>query len=208
MTVVDCPNREAVLIDDMLRAVAAPGTWLTGAQRRTAALAALTWDGVPAADGSAADAADDLVAEVATVLSSAAHTVRGEWIASLGERGLDPLAYVEVLGVVARVRALGTFLYALGQPTPTIPPAQPGAPSHALATGATVDGGWVPTVGKAWAPNALSAVPAEHDAMQVIHEVFYLSMEQMMDLEIERDLHRTQIELLAARTSLLNECFF
>ena len=42
-----------------------------------------------------------------------------------------------------------------------------------------------------------------------VHSVLYLSLEQMGDNEIVRDgIHRTQIELTAARTSWLNDCFY
>ena len=69
-------------------------------------------------------------------------------------------------------------------------------------------GGWVPTVGPASPPSALSSVPDEHEAMHDLHAIFYLAVADMADLDADRGLHRTQMELVAARTSLLNECFF
>ena len=50
--------------------------------------------------------------------------------------------------------------------------------------------------------------PAEIAAMFALHGVLYLSLEEMMDLEVVKGLTRAQMELLAARTSLLNDCFY
>ncbi|NIR35295.1 MAG: hypothetical protein GWN79_03150 [Actinobacteria bacterium] len=72
-----------------------------------------------------------------------------------------------------------------------------------------IDGGWVPTVGRASAPSSLSAVPAEVDAMFDVAGVLYLTLVEMGDLtRVRDDLHRTQMELTAARTSWLNDCFY
>ena len=41
-----------------------------------------------------------------------------------------------------------------------------------------------------------------------VEAAFYLATGEMGELDVQRGLHRTQMELVAARTSLLNECFF
>jgi hypothetical protein len=136
-----------------------------------------------------------------------AHQLRPAWAhEQIGSVG--PARYVEVLGLVSRLVAVDTFVVALGQQPVEIPDAVPGSPTGDIDESATIDGGWVPTVGQAWPPTALSLVPAELDGMLTIHDAFYLSMEQMADNDISRGLHRTEMELIAARTSLLNECFF
>jgi hypothetical protein len=44
--------------------------------------------------------------------------------------------------------------------------------------------------------------------MHQLQAAFYLATGEMGELDVQRGLHRTQMELVAARTSLLNECFF
>lgn len=47
------------------------------------------------------------------------------------------------------------------------------------------------------------------DAMFDVHGALYLTIQEMGDLEIVRDgLERAQMELVAARTSMLNDCFY
>ncbi len=116
--------------------------------------------------------------------------------------------YVEILGVVARLDAVDTFLFGIGAPTRPLPDPRPGEPSRVPVPEARLDGGFVPTVGPAFPTSALSAVAAEQHAQEDLHGVLYMTIEQMGDLEIELDLNRAQIEFVAARTSLLNDCFF
>ena len=56
--------------------------------------------------------------------------------------------------------------------------------------------------------NALSLVPAESAAQADIHGPLYMSYEQMADYAFERELNRAQMELVAARVSAINECFY
>jgi hypothetical protein len=63
-------------------------------------------------------------------------------------------------------------------------------------------------VGPPTIPASLSAVPAEMDALEALHGPMYLDYEEMGDPAITRGLTRTQMELIASRTSFINECFF
>ena len=122
--------------------------------------------------------------------------------------GLTSEAYVEVIGIVGRVSAVDSLMFGIGaQPQPFPIPAE-GEPTRMMADGAAMNGALAPTVGPPGAPSALSAVPAEVDAMFELHGVLYLSLEEMGDPAIEKTLTRAQMELIAARTSLLNDCFY
>ena len=55
---------------------------------------------------------------------------------------------------------------------------------------------------------ALSLVPAESAAQREIHGPLYMSYEQMADYGFRRTLDRAQMELIAARVSAVNECFY
>ena len=57
-------------------------------------------------------------------------------------------------------------------------------------------------------PISLSAVPAEQAALEALHGSAYLTFQQMQDPAYVRGLSRAQMELVAARTSAINECFY
>lgn len=63
-------------------------------------------------------------------------------------------------------------------------------------------------VGTASITQALSLVPAENAALERYHGPMYLTFDEMADPGIERALTRPQMELVAARTSAVNECFY
>ena len=56
--------------------------------------------------------------------------------------------------------------------------------------------------------NALALVPAEAAAQEDLHGPLYLTYEEMQGRPFERALTRTQMEIVAVCTSLLNECFY
>lgn len=180
------------------------GTWWTGVQRLAiahVARAARTEQGLPSVD------LPEPVVEAAARLSADPHVTR-EWVDGLDAAGLTKPAYVEILGVVARLTAVDTFLFGIGAAEQPLPGPAPGRPSFETVPEATMNGGFVPTIGVASAPNALSAVAAETDALLDLHGVLYLALDDMGDLEIEKDLSRAQMEFVAARTSLINDCYF
>lgn len=181
-----------------------PGAWWSGSQRvEIAAVARAARGDFHLPTTSLPSAA----VEAAVRLSADPHA-SAEWLAHLDADGLDALSYVEVLGIVARLNAVDTFLFGIGASEQRLPDPLAGDPSGEVADGATVNGGLVPTVGPASPPNGLSAVPGEAEALLDLHGVLYLSLAEMPDLAIENDLSRVQLEFVAARTSLLNDCFF
>ncbi len=183
--------------------LARAGTWFSAAERLAIAHAARD-------------------ATVTTPAQAAAHriyeqpaAIRREWLADLEADGLTLSEYVEVVGVVARLRALDTLLFGAGHPPRRLPAAATDAPPTRLAVDATIDGAWVPTVGVAFPPTVLSSVPAENEAMHDAHAALYLSATpdadgfSMGNMGVVRDgITRSQMEFVAARTSLLNDCFY
>jgi hypothetical protein len=179
-----------------------PGTWFDGRERVAIAEAARHGDG----DGPAATAARRIHDEPATITRA--------WLQALEDDGLTLAEYVEVLGLVSQLRAIDTFEFAVGRPTRPLPDPIDGDPSHDSVDDAVINGAWVPTVGLAFPPTILSSVPAENEAMHDVHEVLYLAPRAgdgytMGNMAVVRDgLARTQMEFVAARTSLVNDCFF
>ena len=106
-----------------------------------------------------------------------------------------------------------------------LPAAEPGAPERRRPSAATLEGAWFATVpaaaldpedadiygGGRHAPNvvrALSLVPENVRTLGDLHSAHYLSYDEMRIIEKIRNLSRSQMELVAARTSALNECFY
>ena len=118
-------------------------------------------------------------------------------------------AYVELVGVVGRLAALDTAAFGLGlDPTP-LPTPVAGAPLEATVPGVDYVDGWVPTAGIAFPPTAYTAVPGATELWIDVSSVLYMPLEEMGDPTFVRDeATRAQIELVASRTSYLNDCFY
>lgn len=184
--------------------LAGPGTWWTGSQRvAIAGHARAAREGAPIPTTALPEPAAQAAARVA-----ASPHVDAEWVDGLVADELTLEAYVEIVGIVGRVSAVDSLMFGIGAQPQPLPLPLDGEPSRVPAEDAAMNGAFAPTVGPPGAPNALSAVPAEVDAMFDLHGVLYLSLEEMADPAIEKSLTRAQMELVAARTSLLNDCFY
>ncbi len=202
MSAIDIPAEFAAVHDREWDRLSRPGTWLTGAERVAVAAAARG-----AAPSCAAERA-------AAVISTAPATITRDWFDALLADGLSIEQYVEVLGIVSRLRAVDTTRFGLGHFPRPLPEPTAGDPTP-ITTDAVIDGSWIPTIGAAFPPTILSAVPPENEAMFDVHSVLYLAPDgnqdgpSMGNMSAIRDgLNRSQMEFVAARTSLLNDCFF
>jgi len=186
--------------------LAAPGTWWTGPERvaiAAVARAAYASDDIPPVDLPAP------AVEAAEILGRRPAAVTKDHVAKWEENGLDPYRYVELIGVVSQVTAVDTFHRALAVDLEPLPKAIAGEPSNELPeTPAKVTKAWVPMTGPPMIPLSLSAVPAEMAALEALHGPAYLAYEEMEDPAYVRGLTRAQMELVAARTSAINECFY
>jgi hypothetical protein len=205
------PERESplaafdALLEREVHRLAAPGTWWTGGERVAIAADARAFRRGDAASG----ILPPPVAEATELVAVAPATIRPAHLERWAAQGLDPLSYVELVGIVSRITALDVAAFGIGRRPATLRDPLPGDPGRVPAEGAEVTTGWVPTVGPASAPSSLSAVPAEKEAMFDLHGMLYLPLEEMLDVGAARDgLTRPQLELVAARTSALNECFY
>jgi hypothetical protein len=138
--------------------------------------------------------------------------------------GLEPGHYVEMLGVIVTVYSIDQFARGLGLAPRPLPAAQPGAASHYSPEGLESRTGWVPMIGETalgpaeadlWDPpggnviRALSLVPDEVRTLMDLSDTHYLPGDRVMDPRAGGEvLDRAQIELVAARVSALNECFY
>lgn len=148
------------------------------------------------------------------------------WIEDNDAAGLSKAAYVELVGITVAVLSIDEFHRALGLPLESLPAPQPGAISRYVPEHLSEDIGFVPTVppdgavgneADLW-PNgrtanvvrALTLVPDALRDWKSLSDAQYLSFEEMGTsvLREDRALDRTQVELVAARVSSVNECFY
>jgi len=189
---------------------------------RKAALSPYT---VAGAHGAASDLPAVMV-EVAHRIATDSGRVTRAWYESVLEQGMLEGEYVEILGLVATTIALDTFSRGYGRPLAALPEAQPGQPSRYRPAGAKHQLAWVPTlepgdltpddpdIYAGYHPpyniqKALSLVPEAMQAFFDLDETFYLQEQEILDFAHEyRALTHDQMELIAARLSALNRCYY
>ena len=135
--------------------------------------------------------------------------------------------YVEAVSVVVAVFCIDSFHHALGLEMEPLPEPQSGQPSKYRPPGAAVDVAWVPmlvpdTLSEAEADifggapqtanviRALSLVPDAVRHLAAQSAVQYVGMANVRNVEStgQLSLSRPQIELVAARTSAIDDCFY
>lgn len=200
--------------------LAGPGAWWTAEQRaelaRTAAdaLAGPTplppWSEGPFPH--AAHAPDQAHTIVNRVAAHAA-TITEDWYRAQLASGLDPAAYVELVGLVATVAAVTSFRRGVGAPAQPVPQARPGPLTERAAALVQAHTNWVLVAPPADAVpavvQALSATPAEHANLWRLAAAQYMTYEQMADPAWSRGtLSRAQTELVASRLARLRDCLY
>lgn len=181
------------------------GVWWTGEEKLAiVATARAAMAGQPSPEGLPAH-----VDEAARLVAADAIAIRREHIERWADEGMRVEAYVELVGVIARLSAIDTAAFGLGLDATALPSAVPGAPLESTVPDIEIVDGWVPTAGPAFPPTAFTAVPGATELWIDVSNVLYMPMEEMGDPAYVRDgVTRAQIELVASRTSYLNDCFY
>ena len=147
------------------------------------------------------------------------------WFDGVVASGLDEGRYVEAIGVVAMLAGVDAFARALGMPPFALPEPLPGEPSGHRPACARPGTAWVAMVapedakgperdlyGTAdFVPNivrALSLVPDHVRVLRELSSAHYMGFAEIPDFRRRGALDRMQMELVAARVSSLNECFY
>lgn len=189
------------LIGTVLGRVAEAGTWLTAIERVAAARLSR--------DRFADVSIRPEMAEAAVRMAHEPNTISEAWVAEQETRGLGRVTMAELMGVVSRQVAIDTFMFGVGAEQTELPSPNPGDPSKVIVDGSKLENGSLPTVGSASPHTAFSSVPPDQVALEELHAGLYLPMEQIRDFAFTRDgVRRSQMELVAARTSFLNDCFY
>ncbi len=205
-------------------ATAAAGDWLTGAQRaavwrevrnaavneldheRKRALSPYAVKGAHTASAELSASAMEVVHRVASDPGRLTRTWADSHIADLGEE-----TYTELVGVTATVTVVDRFHRAMGRPEVPLPDPVDGQPARVRPDDVGDIGAWVSqTTGptKANVSRTLSLVPVTNRSWRQLVDTHYSHGAEFMNLRWEFALSRPQAELVAARSTALNECFY
>ncbi len=211
--------------DQAIAAIARPGTWWTGAQRRELALTAqlavndsepvAPWVGVSTvANKLSANLTVPKIAHDAIYrISRHAATLTREWYGKVTTE-INPLAFIELCGIACTIAPVMAFRRALGLPSLEISSAESGQPSNQIPDNVVAAQlNWVPVVGPAdrdaAVVQAFTAVPETNRVIWAMADAQYIPDNEMVDPQWTRGtLSRVQIELIATRVSQQRECFY
>lgn len=154
-----------------------------------------------------------------------ASRITERWVRDVAVPAIGEERYVEIVSIVAIMTALDTFDEALGRPPRPLPAPVSGPATYRRPAGAKRNLAWVATLApedvSADDPNpyplhgdknihrALSLVPQEVVNFFDLDVELYLKDHEIRDFATEyRAITHAQIELIAARASALNRCFY
>lgn len=163
--------------------------------------------------------------EAAHRLATDAARIGARWVTDAAAGPLGEERYVELLSIVAIETALATFDRALGRRPAPLPAPEPGPPTALRPAGARRDLAWVATVAPEHvAPGEPNPYPLHgdkniHRALSLVPQAvidffdldveLYLKDHEIRDFAREyRAITHAQIELIAARVSAINQCFY
>jgi alkylhydroperoxidase family enzyme len=173
-----------------------------------------------------AHALPETAVEVAHKVRTDSGRLSHEWFSRQRDGGLSEPAYVELVAIVTMATGLDMFARALGTAPEALPAPKAGDPERRLPQGVKANGAWVPTLepedvtgaeadiypSDGVLPNiakALSLVPNEVRMIRTLTAALYMPVEHVADPTYVRGpLDRLQMELVAARVSAINECFY
>ena len=221
--------------------LAAPGSWLTGAERvavakelRQASSCQLCEQRKTALSPYQVDGAHDTATDLPDTIVEVIHRVTTDpgrltktWFDGIMQQGLSAEQYVEVVGTLVDVLSIDEFCRALDLPLNELPAPSAGEPDNYRPANIREDGdgAWVPMLPNVvdsgpesdlwegrtgYVIRALSLVPNETRHMLDLLEVHYLDNSQIWNVthSPRGTLSRMQMEVIAARVSGLNGCFY
>ncbi len=163
----------------------------------------------------------ELIHRITTDSARLTRAVVDRAAAALGEGD-----YVEMVATVGVLVTLDTFTLALGTDTLDLPPPVPGEPERTAPPGAARRHNWVATVDPEQAEGLVARLYASDATVATVVEALTLAPRGAADFwrlagplylkpdepgpghETEGSLTRAEVELIAARVSALNECFY
>ena len=202
--------------------IAEPGEWWTGKERiaiveevrkardnapskNTQSLSDLSIEASPVISR--------LVTEIVWKVTNNAHEIKEKWakeaIALIGEG-----KYSELVSLVVNIVPVDIFCLLLGRPVVSLPVPKNGKPTKSVPEGLSDGGAFLPWHTENWVgPNvarALSFVPKDNALRMKLVESMYAGADKFISMiwDDNEPLSRSQVEIIAARTSSINECFY
>jgi hypothetical protein len=219
-------DRESVaaLHSRVLAELATPGDWWDAQGRRAAIEEARTARSCELCDARRATLSPEAIADSHAahgLLSAAAvdviHRVVNDpgrltrrW-AEVQVAALGDAVYAELVAVTAIIVAIDAYARSIGAPPPDVLEPVAGAPARVRPDDVGDVGAWIPMTEQKVLANvsrALSLVPRTNATWRALVNESYSRGAQMLALTWERALSRPQVELVAARVSQLNQCFY
>ena len=192
-------------------------------KQRKAALSPYQVDG---SHDSTGELSDTIVEVIHRIVTDSARVTKS-WYDEIIQQGLKPEEYIEILGTLVDVFSIDEFCRALDIPLNELPKAEAGdaskyRPQNIVEDG---DGSWVPILPNivdegpeadlwdgrtGYVIRALSLVPNEVRYMLDLLVVHYLDNRQIWNVKDSPrgTLTRGQMEVVAARVSAFNGCFY
>ena len=202
--------------------IAEPGEWWTGKERiaiveevRKARDNAPSKNAQSLSDLSigASPVISPLVTEIVWKVTNNAHEIEEKWakeaIALIGEG-----KYSELVSLVVNIVPVDIFCLLLGRPVVSLPVPKNGKPTKSVPEGLSDGGAFLPWHTENWVgPNvarALSFVPKDNALRMKLVESMYAGADKFISMiwDDNEPLSRSQVEIIAARTSSINECFY
>ncbi|MCH9804872.1 hypothetical protein K0U73_13875 [bacterium] len=211
-------------LDDAAESLVGPGDWLTGSQRRAAALEArdartneldqqrrdaLSPNAVPGGHEATAELQAEAVEVIHRVASDPGRLTQvwaDEMMTVLGEE-----TYTELVGIAACTAVLDMFAWAMTGDDGQLGDNTAGSPANERPDDVGDVGAWVSQTtgtGMANVSRSLSLVPVTNRAWVGLVQALYSRGPEFLDLSWDRALSRPQVELVAARTTAELECFY
>ncbi len=210
--------------------LAAPGEWWSGAERISIAAesrrASALVDGSPDPGPGPVSLPEAATFAVHKLVGDLPNVSRDWYEQTIRAEGMSDARYIELLGVVAHIWSVDEFHRALSLELEPLPDPIAGAPTQRRPVGLADHGSWPPTLaaedlaeseadiydGQSGAANVREAMSLHPDSVRWLSDLFdahYLSWVEIGgEQESFRVLTRPQRELVAARVSALNECFY
>ncbi len=162
-------------------------------------------------DAVGSDGLSPLTHEVVRRLAVDAGRITRDWASAAIER-MGQGHYVETVALVVQTVPIDLLCDLLGRPRQDLPVPGTGEPSRVVPDGLGQEGAFVPWAVDGWfGPNvarALSFVPEDNSRRMAVVTSMYSGRHFEEMVWRHRALSRPQVELVAARTSAVNECFY
>ena len=222
---LNLPIREKTISSQRMswEMIARPGRWWTGAERvEIARIGRATRELEAVGSEILPDAA---VYAIQKLVVDNANLNREFYAEVVAAEGMSEDRYVELVAVVVHALSIDEFHRALGLEPEPFPEPISGEPNRQRPALAEQRDSWPPLVPRdglrpddqmlygplEWGANVISALSLVPENVRWLHDLsegHYLSFAEMRQPDPLRAISRPQIELIAARVSALNECFY